>query len=178
MFDALLLISIIAHLILCPFTKVEESFNMQAMHDMLTYGFFSSSLLHYDHFLFPGVVPRTFCGALVISIIALIPSSLIPMIQLPSYLSLYVCRGILGAVVWLSMRRFGKSIGSKYSPRCSRIFMILMSLQFHIPFYASRTLPNIFALAFALNSYAEWLQVIFVYILLSFLFPPLFYISR
>lgn len=63
---------ILLHLILSPYTKVEESFNIQATHDILTYGIPTKDIEHrlreqYDHFSFPGVVPRTFTGALMLA---------------------------------------------------------------------------------------------------------------
>ena len=59
----LLLLVVWTHVFLTPFTQVEESFNVQAMHDMLEFG---SDLGKYDHQAFPGVVPRTFLGGVLL----------------------------------------------------------------------------------------------------------------
>jgi alpha-1,6-mannosyltransferase len=71
---ALLVIPVLIFLHLCvaPYTKVEESFNIQAAHDILTYGIPTKDVretlkAQYDHMTFPGAVPRTFIGALVLA---------------------------------------------------------------------------------------------------------------
>ncbi len=53
----------------------------------------------------------------------------------------------LGAAV---QRRFGQPVGA--------IFILTTALQFHLPFYASRTLPNTLALASTSMAHAEWLD--------------------
>lgn len=84
---------VLFHLAAAPATKVEESFNLQAIHDLLAYppwsawkdaaaatystipdaitaGYTSASAYlhaHYDHVAFPGAVPRTFIGALALA---------------------------------------------------------------------------------------------------------------
>ena len=63
---------VLLHLFLSPYSKVEESFNLQATHDILAHGiplknahdFF---VRYYDHFSFPGSVPRTLVGPLALA---------------------------------------------------------------------------------------------------------------
>ncbi|KAF3491823.1 Alg12p [Arthroderma uncinatum] len=62
----------LVYLVLSPFSKVEESFNIQAVHDILKYGIPSVKdplpiLRQYDHVTFPGSVPRTFVGAVLLA---------------------------------------------------------------------------------------------------------------
>jgi hypothetical protein len=71
-FYALIPASILLHLVVSPYTKVEESFNIQAIHDILVHGVPTENAdqfltANYDHVSFPGSVPRTFAGALVLT---------------------------------------------------------------------------------------------------------------
>ena len=50
---------------ICPFTKVEESFYVQAAHDFL----FTKNLSNFDHQEFPGAVPRTAVPIFVLSML-------------------------------------------------------------------------------------------------------------
>ena len=83
--DVLILLTSWTHVLLAPYTKVEESFNLHATHDVLFYGVFPDALHNvrflpkipsrpshiykpkYDHFTFPGAVPRTFIGNILLA---------------------------------------------------------------------------------------------------------------
>lgn len=63
---------VLLHLYFAPYTKVEESFNIQATHDILKFGvpwrYSDWDLVKsYDHVTFPGSVPRTFVGPLALA---------------------------------------------------------------------------------------------------------------
>ena len=55
------------NVLIAPYTKVEESFNLHATHDIIFYGVGSSAVGQYDHVIFPGAVPRTFIGSLLLA---------------------------------------------------------------------------------------------------------------
>lgn len=72
LFPALILL----HLFIAPYTKVEESFHVQAVHDILANGlprgFHDLNLdrVNYDHFSFPGAVPRSALGAVALAMLS------------------------------------------------------------------------------------------------------------
>lgn len=64
--DVLLYAVSLGYIALAPYTKVEESFNVQACHDLLEHGWQRLSL--FDHLVFSGVVPRTFIGPVLLTL--------------------------------------------------------------------------------------------------------------
>ena len=158
--DFFLLFSIVAYVIYCPYTKVEESFNLQAMHDLLEYtGKFANSMdiSQYDHNEFPGVVPRTFVGAILVSAIVKPIHEILISFSCEKIVSQYISRIILGFFSWIACVRFRFAVGEKFGERVSHLMILLIGCQFHLPFYMSRTLPNTFALIGCMHSFSFWL---------------------
>lgn len=153
--ECLLPCLIILHLFVAPYTKVEESFNIQATHDILRYGlpirnageFFRE---YYDHFSFPGVVPRTFVGALSLAIISK------PFITLAGgHYSQHIVRGALGLLNAFAIIRYKRVLTLVYCKDTGRWFILFLASQFHVIYYASRTLPNMFAFSFSESNFSQ-----------------------
>ncbi|KAH8973422.1 hypothetical protein BDL97_01G047000 [Sphagnum fallax] len=153
--DLLLAVIAATHIVLAPYTKVEESFNTQAMHDLLYY---RHKLQEYDHFEFPGVVPRTFLGALVIALVSSPLVAILHLLKLPKIAALYTVRVVLGMTVLGTIFALRLQVGRQFGRNVSTAFAIITATQFHLLFYLSRPLPNVFALALVNLAFAYWMS--------------------
>ncbi|KAM0158030.1 hypothetical protein ACHAQE_004271 [Botrytis cinerea] len=147
---------ILVHLLIAPYTKVEESFNIQATHDILTYGLpisnISSTLDTYDHTTFSGAVPRTFFGALSLAAV----SKPIILLTQGKYAQVIV-RGVLGLFNAACLIRYRNGLTGAFGVDVGRWYMALQVTQFHVLYYASRTLPNMFAFGLTTLAFTEFL---------------------
>ncbi|KAL7896338.1 glycosyltransferase family 22 protein [Trichoderma sp. SZMC 28014] len=143
--DLLLFIVPLLHLLAAPYTKVEESFNLQATHDILVYGTPTHDIRQrlsstYDHFSFPGAVPRTFVGPMLLAGVSQ------PLIALAGFEhAQVVVRAVLGGFNAVCLVVFGAAVREAFGKGAARWWVVLSVTQFHVVFYLSRTLPNMFA---------------------------------
>lgn len=149
--DYLLLFVCLFHIYVCPYTKVEESFNMQAMHDLLYHGTNTSA---YDHLEFPGVVPRTFLGAMATSLLVAPLSAFFQVLQAPKFISMNLSRGALALISVSCTSAFRWQLGRRFGGAVSVAYACVTIVQFHLNFYSSRALPNTFALALVHMGYS------------------------
>ncbi|XP_015781103.1 uncharacterized protein LOC107359154 [Tetranychus urticae] len=184
-----------AYVLFTPFTKVEESFGIQAVHDFIYLGFpraldianryangtadisispkfplklkFSiepTNIVHshnysgwrWDHEEFPGPLPRTFIGPFILSLFAF-PWSMNTRILEKIYIQIIV-RIILSSFVLLGFFNYACEVTRKFGRHTTSALTILTASQFHFLFYASRPLPNTFALILVLFASAKWLS--------------------
>ncbi|KAK4192788.1 Alg9-like mannosyltransferase family-domain-containing protein [Podospora australis] len=152
--SALLPALVLLHLIIAPYTKVEESFNIQATHDVLVYGTPTSNIYNklsntYDHFTFPGAVPRTFLGPVLLAGFAQ------PIVAFLGFQHAQVIvRALLGLFNALCLVVFARNLRRAYGAATARWYLLLQASQFHIIFYASRPLPNMFAFGLTTLAFA------------------------
>jgi hypothetical protein len=147
------------YVLLCPFTKVEESFHLQATHDVLVHGAHPDALANYDHFEFPGVVPRTFLGALGLAFLTLPWKILCQTFLVPKIFLQIAVRGTLAAAVCFSYGRLMSAVSIRLGHRTARAMLYVAVLTPHFLFYSSRTLPNTFATLLVTNAFADWVYM-------------------
>ncbi|XP_067683469.1 dol-P-Man:Man(7)GlcNAc(2)-PP-Dol alpha-1,6-mannosyltransferase-like [Haliotis asinina] len=143
------------HLMMCPYTKVEESFNMQALHDILHHRL---DISKYDHLEFPGVVPRSFLGPMFVAAVASPWAHVSQLLNGNKLFRQYLVRGCLGFIVSVSFLTFCRAVQTRFGPGVKFWLMVTTITQFHFMFYMSRPLPNVFALALVLQALSNWLR--------------------
>jgi len=163
------------HIFICPFTKVEESFNLQATHDLLYHW---NELEKYDHFEFPGVVPRSFLGPIFLSFLSFPFVTMSRIFMFSKIATLIIVRGVLGSVLVLCLCAFRHEVSSKFGKATGIAFSILCATQFHLFFYMSRTLPNTFALGLVLIAYTFWMRENYTPMIGAFVFAIVIFRSE
>uniref|UniRef100_A0A8D9C083 Mannosyltransferase n=1 Tax=Cacopsylla melanoneura TaxID=428564 RepID=A0A8D9C083_9HEMI len=153
--DSVALTVATVHLAICPFTKVEESFNLQAMHDIF---YHNTNISAYDHLEFPGVVPRTFLGSIFVCLLSSPFYFLLEHFQVSKFSVQLLVRCVLGTAVIFSWSKYKSTVEYLFGEGVARWLLILTVSQFHFMFYLSRTLPNIMALPFVLFALHAWLR--------------------
>ncbi|KAG2860037.1 Dol-P-Man:Man(7)GlcNAc(2)-PP-Dol alpha-1,6-mannosyltransferase [Phytophthora cactorum] len=145
-----------AYLFLCPFAKVEESFNLQATHDLLVFGVHNVD--KFDHLEFPGVVPRTFLGSLAVAGVSRPIIWFLQALGCPRLWMQLATRWVLGMMTLGSLVFFSDGVGMRFGRDASRFLLLICACQFHLLFYMTRTLPNVYALALVLFGLGFWLR--------------------
>lgn len=173
--SGLLFIVSVLYLAFAPYTKVEESFSMQAVHDYLFLSdvrSFPTKLVHFlqsgssqtnhsstslswDHEFFPGVVHRTFFGPFVIAFLTK-PLQLLNILPNKFFYQV-LSRICLAGIFTYAYHQLNKEIAKVHGTSVSQWVTWLTLSQFHFLFYSSRTLPNTFALISVMLVYSAWL---------------------
>ncbi|GAA5895619.1 hypothetical protein JCM8208_005282 [Rhodotorula glutinis] len=143
--ESCVVLSFLAHVVIVPGVKVEESFSLTAVRDVVVHGL--DQPLRYDHVEFEGAVPRSFVAPIALAAAASLPlkaASALELVRTGLEAQLIV-RLTLALASALSVVFLSRSVRAAYGAKVAKYFLVLAATQFHVPFWAGRTLPNMLA---------------------------------
>ncbi|EDO18768.1 hypothetical protein Kpol_1028p42 [Vanderwaltozyma polyspora DSM 70294] len=175
--DSVVIVAISFYLIQAPYTKVEESFSIQAIHDILTYGIFDLS--KYDHFKFPGAVQRSFVGPLIIAYLTkpfvfvstIANGGTKPPTDFETQLLVRCIIGLTNAIALVYLKSCAEAMFRDKEEEDSKQrrttvyisnslgvwFIVFISTGFHLMYYSSRPLPNFILTLPLTNVVISWI---------------------
>jgi alpha-1,6-mannosyltransferase len=153
--DFVIWILMVGLVLICPYTKVEESFGMQAVHDILYHRW---DFAAYDHHLYPGVVARTFVGPLFVALFSSPWVMLGWLLGADKVVSQLIVRIVLGTLLIMCFKLFRLEVGRKFGQTTGTALGLVCCTQFHLLFYISRMLPNVIALGLVLLALRMWMN--------------------
>jgi alpha-1,6-mannosyltransferase len=146
--------------ILAPFNKVEESFSTQAVYDLMAWNP-AGQLKEFDHILFPGIVPRTFIAPILLAPTTFLMGTLVQWMKLDLFWPHHQTRLAYLLGLRISIAFFMALSLSFVASKLPRGFLLINIAQFHLMFWGSRAIANVFALIlfnFALGLYLDILR--------------------
>ncbi|KAI9502912.1 GPI mannosyltransferase, partial [Coemansia spiralis] len=154
--DCVFAAAVALSVIWAPYTKVEESFFIQAVHDILKWGWINN---RFDHLAFPGVVPRSFIGPLFLSVLTY-PAKLFNSGAAEGLWMQISARLVLGWTIAWANSKLRAAVNEAFGLESGRWYVVFCICQFHYTFWTSRMIGNTIALVPVLLAQAYWLHCI------------------
>ncbi|KAJ9098442.1 hypothetical protein QFC20_005961 [Naganishia adeliensis] len=133
------------HTLTSPYTKVEESFTLHAVRDLLLHG---RRIEQYDHLRHPGPLPRSFLPPLLLAGLSkplVTVLNVFAPIRNPMVDQLLI-RLILGLLNAYALTRVAKSLQKAFGKTEARVWVGFVGTGFHVVWWAGRTVPNMVAM--------------------------------
>jgi len=162
--DFLTIILSITLVLIAPYNKVEESFYTQGLYDMC---YNSENYQDFDHYNYPGVVPRSFIPTLTLTGITSFVCSFAKYLDISKLFVLIVARSSLAVLVIYCFLAMKQACVRKLGRGMDQAMSMVLLLQFHFLFYSGRFLGNIFAMMavfFAFRFYVvkSWQDTVYI----------------